>query len=106
MDCNEIEALYFEFTETDSSRFQDILGILNNMLIDMQLGQVKSRDYDKATIMIRAEDFERAFGLLERRLSLHGMQHLISFRLIRNKGGNPKRSEYKMTFGSNGQMHE
>jgi len=105
MDCNEIEAEYFEFTEKDSSRFQDILGVLDNMLTDQRLGKVKSREHDKALIMVRAEDFERAFTMLQKRLSLHNMQDLISFRLIRAEGGKPKRTEYKMTFGENGQMH-
>ncbi len=102
MDCNEIEAEYFEFTEQDSARFQEMLGILDRMLRDKQLGIVKSRDHHLATIMIRAEGFEQAFLLLQRRLSLHNMQALISFRLIRDKG-QPKRTEYKIEFGSNGQ---
>ncbi len=103
MDFNEIEATYFEFTESDSSRFQEILNILNNMLTDKKLGKVKTRDHDKALLIIRAEDFERAFMLLQNRLSLHNVQDLISFRLIRDKENNPKRTTYKINFGANGE---
>ncbi len=105
MDCYEIEASYFEFTEKDSSRFQDILNVLDNMLTDKKLGKVKSRDFDKASIMVRIEEFETAFTLLQKRLSLHRVQDLISFRLIRDEQRKPKRTEYKITFGENGQTH-
>lgn len=105
MDCNEIEAEYFEFEEKDASRFAEILQILNNMLMDLKLGKVESRTGPKARIMIKAQEFERAFNLLQNRLSLHNVQDLVSFRLIRNENNQPKRTEYKIEFGSNGQAN-
>jgi len=106
MDFNEIEATYFEYKDSNSSRYQEILNILDNMLRDKKLGIVKSRDGDKALLFIRAEDFQHAFNLLQNRLSLHAMQDVISFRLIRNDDSKPKRTNLSLTFGEDGKFHQ
>jgi len=100
-----MEATFFDYTESDSARFQEILTMLNRLLIDKRLGKVESRDHNKARVIIKAEDFQTSFLLIQNRLSMWKVQDLIDFRLIRDKEGNPKRTEYKITFGPNAQLN-
>ncbi len=102
MNFNEIEAEFFEYTESDNSQFQDMLNILNNMLRDLKLGSVQDRDHDKAKIVVKSEEFERAFLLLQNRLALHRMAGLISFRLLRDDSKEPKRTVIKGSFDEAG----
>ncbi len=104
MHFNEIEAEFFEFTDSDSSRYQEVLGVLDRMLKDKSLGYVESRDNHLAKVIIKAESFQRTFLLLENRIGLHGMTGLISFRLIRDKDSKPLRREIKGTFDENGKF--
>lgn len=102
MQFNEIEAEFFEYTESDNSQFQDMLQVLDNMLRDLKLGSVESREHDKAKILVKAEEFERAYLLLENRVALRRMMGLISFSIARGEDNKIKRTEIKGAFDERG----